>query len=125
VGVEAQASARVYRLGMLNPGTEPPASDPVLAEWIWAPLRELGYVEGRNLVIERKYAERNFERLPVMARELVQSRVDAILAIGTGATQAAKTATATIPIVFLSNIDPVAIGLVASLAKPGAISPAC
>jgi hypothetical protein len=47
-GVKAQTSARAYRLGMLNPGTEPPASDPVLAEWLWAPLREHGYVEGRN-----------------------------------------------------------------------------
>jgi len=115
----AQSSERVYRVGMLNPGTLPPASDTVLADWIWAPLREFGYVEGRNLVIERKYAEGNFERIPVMAKELVQGRVDVILAIGTQAAQAAKAATTTVPIVFLNNADPRAVGLAASLAKPG------
>ena len=118
-GVAAQPSARTSRLGLLHPGSEPPASDSVLTDYFWVPLRELGYVEGRNLVIERRYADGRFERLPLLARELVQAQVDVILAVGTVAAQAAKAATTTIPIVFLSNIDPVAVGLVASLAKPG------
>jgi len=118
-GVDAQPASRVYRLGLLHSGSPPPASDPVLADWIWGPLRELGYVEGKNLSIERKYAEGNFDRVPAMARELVQSRVDVIFPVGTVAAQAAKAATTTIPIVFLSNIDPVSVGLVSSLAKPG------
>jgi putative ABC transport system substrate-binding protein len=81
-------------------------------------LRELGYVEGENLVVERRYAEGKIDRLPELARELVRLRVDVILAVGTGASQAAKAATATIPVVLLSNVDPIKAGLVASLAHP-------
>lgn len=82
-------------------------------------LRGLGYVEGRNLVIDRKYAEGRPDQLPRLARELVQAPVDVVLAIGTGPAQQAKSATTTIPIVFLGNFDPVAAGLVHSLARPG------
>jgi putative ABC transport system substrate-binding protein len=82
-------------------------------------LRELGYVEGRNLIIERKYANEKLDRLPMLARELVQLRVDVIFAASVASARAALDATTTIPIVWLGNLDPVAAGLVASLARPG------
>jgi putative ABC transport system substrate-binding protein len=79
----------------------------------------LGYVEGRDLVIETRYAERQFDRLPALAKELVQAKVDVMVAITTPAALAAKNATATIPIVMAGSADPVGRGLVASLARPG------
>jgi putative ABC transport system substrate-binding protein len=82
-------------------------------------LRELGYVEGRNLIIDRKYANEKLDRLPMLARELVQLRVDVIFAASVASARAALDATTTIPIVWLGNLDPVAAGLVASLARPG------
>ena len=82
-------------------------------------LEELGYVEGKNLAIEHRPAEGNVERLKEFAADLVQQRVDVIVTIGTPAGFAAKQATATIPIVLGANSDPVGVGLVASLARPG------
>jgi putative ABC transport system substrate-binding protein len=82
-------------------------------------LREAGYVEGRNLAIEYSWAEGHYDRLPAMAAELVGRKVDLIMASSPPAAQAAKSATSTIPIVFRGGADPVAIGLVASLAHPG------
>jgi putative tryptophan/tyrosine transport system substrate-binding protein len=82
-------------------------------------LRELGYIEGQNLVIEQRFAERDFDRLPRLAAELVRLRVDIIVASPTPAAVAAKKATDTIPIVMLNTGDPVGLGLVASLARPG------
>ncbi len=82
-------------------------------------LEELGYVEGKNLIIERKPAEGNTERLKEFAAELVRQRVDVIVTIGTPAGLVAKQATTTIPVVLGANSDPVGIGLVASLARPG------
>jgi putative ABC transport system substrate-binding protein len=115
-----QTPGRVHRLGILAPTTAPPRGERkaavVLAS---AALAELGYVQGQNLIVETRYAGGNFDRLPALARELVQLRVDVIVAIGLGAIRAARAATTTIPIVFLGNFDPVAAGLVASLAKPG------
>jgi ABC-type uncharacterized transport system substrate-binding protein len=83
------------------------------------PLRELGYVEGQNLLIERKYAEGNFDRLPGLARDLVRLDVDVIFAVGVAPAKAAMDATTMIPIVWLGNLDPVAGGLVTNLARPG------
>jgi putative ABC transport system substrate-binding protein len=83
-----------------------------------AGLRDLGYVEGKNLVIEFRWAEEKYERLPELAAELVRLKVDVIVTYGPG-TRAAKAATTTIPIVMATSADPVALGLVASLARPG------
>ena len=82
-------------------------------------LRELGYVEGKNLVIEWRFAEGRFDRLPLLAGELVKAQVDVILTTGTPATSAARRATATLPIVATSFGDPVASGFAESLAHPG------
>jgi putative ABC transport system substrate-binding protein len=84
-----------------------------------AGLRELGYVEGKNMIIEDRWAEGNYERLPGLAAELVQMKVDVIVAGATPAIQAAQRATSTIPIVMTRAGDPVGSGLVASLARPG------
>ena len=82
-------------------------------------LRELGYVEGKNIVIERRSAQEKLDRLPLLAAELVRLKVDVIVTAGPPATRAAKEATSTIPIVMAQDTDPVGSGFVASLARPG------
>lgn len=114
----AQAAGRVYRLGILDLGKPP--DDPASPYETTVLLRELGYLEGQNLVVERRYAEGKTERLPGLARELADLRLDAIYAVGASAIRAAKDATTTTPIILLTNGDVVAAGLVQSLARPGA-----
>jgi len=115
---EAQRPAKVYRIGYLGM-TPPTPRDPVWEAFVQG-LRERGYVEGQNLVIERRFAEGKIERLPEAAAELVALRVDLIFtAGGTPAARSAKNATATIPIVIGAAGDPVRSGLIASLARPG------
>jgi putative tryptophan/tyrosine transport system substrate-binding protein len=111
---EAQQAAKVPRIGYLalNP-------TPHLQEAFRQGLRDLGYVEGRNLVIEYRDAEGKAERLPALAAELVALKVDVILAAGTPAALATKQATRTLPIVFTAIADPVTSRLVTSLAQPG------
>jgi putative ABC transport system substrate-binding protein len=112
--VGAQVPGRTYRLGIIRPTGVAPFDVNIPDA-----LRELGYVEGRNLVIERRYAEGRSERLPELARELVAAKMDAIVAVGSGAARAAMAATGTIPIVMFGNFDPLGLGLVKSLARPG------
>jgi putative ABC transport system substrate-binding protein len=105
-------------IGYLN-GTSPAANAALLAEFRQG-LREAGYVEGQNVVIEYRWAEFDYDRLPALAAELVGRKVDVLAACGgAGEAFAAKTATSTTPIVFTTGADPVASGLVASLARPG------
>src|SRR6266446_2066388 len=114
LGVEAQQAANIARIGMLADATSPH-----LREAFLQGLRDLGYVEGRNLVIEYRDAEGKPKRFPSLAAELVALKVDVILAGATPQALATKQATKTIPIVFASVADPVGSGLVTSLARPG------
>src|SRR6476620_5028393 len=111
-----QTLKSVRRIGVLSPG---PTLAPAEYQGVWAPLRPLGWIEGQNLVFERRWADGRPERLRPLAEELVRLEVEIIATIGTDATIAAKNATASIPIVMLSAGDPVGAGLVASLARPG------
>ena len=111
-----QQAAKIARLGWL--GAHPGASG-LPREAFLQGLRDLGYVEGRNFVIEYRDAEGKFERLPALAAELVALKVDVIVVGGTVAALVAKQATRTLPVVFVSATDPVADGLVTSLARPG------
>jgi ABC-type uncharacterized transport system substrate-binding protein len=111
---EAQQPKKVPRIGFLS-GT---SSNP-RREAFSQGLRELGYVEGKNVVIEWRYAEEKFNRLPELAAELVRLKVDVIVTGGPNATRPAKEATATIPIVMAFDTDPVGNGFVASLGRPG------
>ena len=113
---EAQQAAKIARIGYLTGNL---AAIPHLREAFRQGLRDLAYVEGRNLVIEYRDAEGKLERLPALAAELVLLKVDVIVASGTLAALAAKQATRTVPIVFSPAADPVGSGLVTSLARPG------
>jgi len=112
-----QQPAKVVRIGFLGPNSA--SSTAGRMEALRAGLRDLGYVEGTNLIIESRWADGNYERLPALARDLVGLKVDLILTSGTPGTRAARSATATIPIIMVTSGDPVALGLVASLARPG------
>ncbi len=112
-----QQAAKVWRIGYLGPTSV--TGNVSQLEAFRAGLRDLGYIEGKNLVIEYRWAEDKYERFPEMAAELVRLNVDAIVTMGTPGTRAAKQATARIPIVSAVSGDAVAAGLVASLARPG------
>src|SRR5713226_807804 len=113
---EAQQAARVARIGWLG---DNPAATPHLRVAFRQGLHDLGYVEGRNVVIEYRDVEGKLERLPALAAELVALKVDVIVAPNTPAALAAKQATRTLPIVFTTAADPVQSGLVTNLARPG------
>ena len=117
LAAEAQQPAKVPRIGFLS--ARPPTDNPYFIDSFRQGLRELGYVEGQNIAIEYRFAAGRPERLPALAAELVRLKVDVIVTGGPPAPEAAKQATGTIPIVFAVAADPVAVGLVASLARPG------
>jgi putative tryptophan/tyrosine transport system substrate-binding protein len=113
LAVEAQEAAKVPRVGYILPLSARQRNEP-----FWEGLRELGYVEGRNIVTVPRYAEGRSEHYPELARELVQLGVDVIVSDGTQATLAARQATTRTPIVMIAG-NPLSLGLIASLAKPG------
>jgi putative ABC transport system substrate-binding protein len=115
---EAQQATKVPRIGWLHPGLSRPEPHPSL-EAFRQGLRALGYVAGQNLDIAYRFAERRDERLADLAAELVQLKVDVIVAGGSAAIRAAQHATGTIPIVMAGTPDPVAQGFVTSMARPG------
>ena len=109
--------SKVARIGLLESGSASSSATP--REALIRGLRELGYMEGKNIIIEERWADGKYEHLPGLAAELVQMKVDVILAGGTPAVQAAQQATTTIPIVMVRTGDPVGSGFVASLSRPG------
>jgi len=112
-----QPDQRVVRLAFVDAGS--PSTAPKGLPAFWDRLRELGYVEGQNLTVERRWADGHLERLPALMAEVVGQKIDVLVTYSTPAGVAAKRATSTIPIVVAAMGDPLGIGLVASLAHPG------
>ncbi len=115
IGAGAQHAEKLHRIGALSPDIPPPGLITAFKE----AFHELGYVEGKNFTLELRHAEGRDERLAALAEELVRLNVDVILAVNTAAAQAAKKATASIPIVMTRVADPVKTGLVPRLSRPG------
>jgi ABC-type uncharacterized transport system substrate-binding protein len=115
--VDAQQPGKVFRIGFLDPSTASGMAG--LSETFRQEMRKLGWIEGKNIAIEYRFAEQKLDRLPQLAAELVHLKVDLIVVSGTPPAVAAKKATTTIPIVMAASADPVGAGLVASLARPG------
>jgi putative tryptophan/tyrosine transport system substrate-binding protein len=113
LGAYAQEPGKVWRMGFIGQGYEK------FYDALFEGLRDFGYTEGRNLVVERRYAEGHAERFPEFAAEMVRLKVDIIVVSTTPAALAVKNATTTIPVVFPNAISPVESGVVASLAHPG------
>jgi len=120
LAADTRQPAKVPRIGVLLPGPPPgPHERSPGLEAFQQGLRDLGYVEGQNIVMESRWAEGKFERFPDLAAELVRLKVDIIVTVSTSATQAAKQASETTPIVMVDVGDPIGTGLIASLARPG------
>jgi putative ABC transport system substrate-binding protein len=117
VSAEAQQPGKVFRIGFLDASTT--SGSAVLLDAFRQELSKLGWVDGKNITIEYRFAEQRLDRLPELAAELVRLKVDLIVTTGRAPALAAKSATTTIPIVMTSFPDPVAAGVVASLARPG------
>src|SRR5919108_4797182 len=114
---QAQQTGKIPRIGFLDNSTA--SGIAVLLEAFRQELSKLGWIEGKNITFESRYAEQSNERLHELAADLVRLKVDLIVVTGNAAASAAKSATTTIPIVMTSPADPVGTGLVASLARPG------
>src|SRR4029077_1165072 len=117
VSAEAQQPGKIFRIGFLDISTASGSAG--LLEVFRQEMSKLGWIEGKNIIIEYRFAEQKNERLPELAADLVRLKVDLIVISGITAALAAKKATTTIPIVMTRAGDPVALGLVASLARPG------
>jgi putative tryptophan/tyrosine transport system substrate-binding protein len=118
--VEAQQPNKIPRIGYLTGSSPPTNTTPDLnADAFQQGLRDLGYIEGKNILVEYRYLEGKEDRNPTLLAELLQLKVDVIVVISMSSIRAAKQATKTIPIVMVTNFDPVATGLVDSLANPG------
>ena len=115
--VEAQQAMKIPKMGLLF-ATSPSVS-PARVEAFRRGLRELGYQDGKNIVIEYRYAEGKLDRLPALASERIGLKVDVIVTTGGLSTHAAKEASTVVPVVMTQDIDPVANGFIASLARPG------
>jgi len=115
--VDAQQPTKIPRIGFLVAGV--PSAVAARFEAFRQALRELGYIDGKNIVIESRYAEGKLDRLPALATELVRLKVDIILSAGTAVTRPASEATKLIPIVMAQDSDPIGNGFVASLSRPG------
>jgi ABC-type uncharacterized transport system substrate-binding protein len=114
---DAQQTGRIPRIGFLDTSTA--SASAVRLEAFWQGIRKLGWIEGKNITVEFRFAGNDNKRLPELVADLVRLNVDVIVVVGTGAAVAAKSATTTIPIVLTAVGDPVAAGLIASLARPG------
>src|SRR5215470_7596095 len=119
VPASAQQSGKIFRIGFLDPSNA--SGMAVLVDAFRQELRKLGWIEGKNIAIEYRFADGKNDRLPELAAELVRLKVDLITVTGGPPTLTAKKATTTIPIVMVTPGDPVGAGLVASLARPGAM----
>jgi putative ABC transport system substrate-binding protein len=119
IALAQQSSGKVWRVAYLYPGTLDNPPDRALFDAFRAEMRELGYIEGKNLVIDNRDAEGKAERLPSLVTELIARRPDVIVAVATAAIAAAQHATSTIPIVMAPATDPVGSGFIKSLAHPG------
>jgi putative ABC transport system substrate-binding protein len=115
--VEAQQPTKIPRIGYLSPGDANGSSASV--EPFQQGLRELGYIEGKNILVECRYAEGKLDRIPSLVAELVQLKPDVLVVVSLLSIRAAKQATKTIPIIIMSTQDPVATGIIDSLAHPG------
>jgi putative ABC transport system substrate-binding protein len=117
---EAQQGEKIPRIGFLQRRVPPTPTNPdPLGEAFLQGLRDLGYVDGKNIHVERRYAEGMTDRLPALVAELGQLKLDVLIVPGFAAIRAAKQATKTVPIVMITTADPVAAGLIDSLARPG------
>jgi putative tryptophan/tyrosine transport system substrate-binding protein len=119
LAARGQQSGKVLRIGFLSGASPTAAGFPNRIAGLRSGLRDLGYVEGANFVIEYRWAEENYTRLPGLAADLIRSNVDVIVTHGTPAVLAAKRVTATVPIVMAIIGDPIASGVVTSVARPG------
>lgn len=119
LGSFAQQERKIWRVGFLASSSRPAFLDSHSYGAFPRGMRDLGYVEGTNLVLEWRFADNNLDRLPELAAELVRLKVDLIVAVATPSTIAAQKVTSTIPIVMAGNVNPVGVGLIKSLARPG------
>src|SRR6266496_3026793 len=117
VSAQAQQAGKIFRIGFLDPSTASGMAG--LLEVFRQEMRKLGWIEGKNITIEYRFAEQKNERLPELVADLVRLKVDLIVVPGGPSALAAKSATTTIPIVMANAADPVGAGLVASLVLPG------